>query len=39
MWAKTVLLNDLLEVTTIEDEKDSSQDRSLRNTTDHSGEE
>jgi hypothetical protein len=39
MWAKTVLLNDALEFATLEEEEDGSQDRSLRNTTDHSGEE
>jgi hypothetical protein len=39
MWAKTVLLNEPLEVATIEEEEDSAKDRSLRNTTDHSGEE
>jgi hypothetical protein len=38
MWAKTVLLNDPLEVTTVEEEKDSTKNRSLRNTACHSGE-
>jgi hypothetical protein len=39
MWAKTVLLNDPLEVATIEKEKDSPKNGSLRNTTNHYGEE
>jgi hypothetical protein len=38
MRAKTMVLNNTLEVTTVDEEEDCSKNRSLRNATNHCGE-